>query len=155
MTTHSNSDTISTLNTLIETCRDGEQGFRSASERASGVDLKQLFSTLAFQRSTFKHELETHVERLGGKPADLGHAAGVVHRGWMAVKAGVSSDGDGALLDECERGEEFADKAYAKALDQALPSEIRTLVGRQASEVKASHARMTQQQQESTAGVAS
>ncbi len=37
-------DTISTLNTLIETCKDGQEGFRLAAEAVTGdEDLKVLF----------------------------------------------------------------------------------------------------------------
>ena len=38
-------DYISTLNGLIETCKDGEQGFRSAAEGVQRADLKTLFNS--------------------------------------------------------------------------------------------------------------
>ena len=97
---------------------------------------------MASQRATFKHELEVQVERFGGAPADLGHAAGLVHRGWMAVKATVSRDDDQAILDECERGEDYAKKAYTDALAKSLPSEVRPLVSRQADDVRLAHDRV-------------
>jgi len=142
MSTDTNEEAVSVMNDLIETCRDGEKGFASAAERADRPDLKQLFSTLSTQRAKFTHELEVEVERFGGKPADMGHVAGAVHRGWMAVKASVTSDDDGAILDECERGEDFAKKAYADALGKTLPSDLRPLVARQAVDVRAAHDRV-------------
>jgi uncharacterized protein (TIGR02284 family) len=134
-----NNEAVSVLNDLIETCRDGEQGFKAAAERAEDADLKHVFSRFSSQRATFKHELEVQVERYGGTPADLGHAAGLAHRGWMAVKAAVSRDDDQSLLDECERGEDFAKKAYTDALGKALPSDLRPIVMRQADDVRAAH----------------
>jgi len=138
MSTDANADAVSAMNNLIETCKDGQKGFAAAAERADRGDLKQLFTTLSSQRATFTHELEVEVGRLGGKPADLGHVAAIVHRGWMAVKSGVKDDTDGAILDECERGEDFAKKAYADVLEKALPTDVRPLIARQADDVRAS-----------------
>ena len=142
MSTDTNEEAVSVMNDLIETCRDGEKGFAAASERADRPDLKQLFSTLSSQRATFTHELEVQVERFGGKPADMGHVAGAVHRGWMAVRSTVTSDDDKSILDECERGEDFAKKAYTDALGKPLPSALHSLVARQADDVRASHDRV-------------
>ena len=137
-----NKDAVSVMNDLIETCRDGKSGFASAAERAERADLKQLFASLSSQRASFTHELEVRVEGLGGKPADMGHVAGAAHRGWMAVKATVSSDDDGAILDECERGEDYAKKAYAGALEKELPTDLRSLISRQADDVRMAHDRV-------------
>lgn len=139
MSSDTNNEAVSVMNDLIETCRDGEKGFTAAAERADSVDLKQLFSTLATQRKTFTHELEVEVARIGGTPADMGHVAAVAHRGWMAVKAAVTTDDDQSILDECERGEDYAKKAYADALEKTLPSDLRPLVMRQADDVRTAH----------------
>lgn len=142
MSTDMNDEAVSVMNDLIETCRDGEKGFTTAAERAVRPDLKNLFSTLATQRATFKHELEVQVERIGGKPADMGHVAAVAHRGWIAVKSALSTDDDMSILEECERGEDFAKKAYTDALGKSLPSDLRPLVARQADDVRSAHDRV-------------
>lgn len=134
-----NDQAVSVLNDLIETCRDGEKGFTSAAEHAERAELKQLFTTLASQRGTFVHELEVKVAGLGGKPADMGHVAAAAHRGWMSVKSAIASNDDAAILDECERGEDFAKKAYADALQKTLPADVQPIVARQASEVRVAH----------------
>ena len=139
MSSDTNKEAVSVMNALIETCRDGEKGFTAAAERADSAELKQLFSTLATQRQTFTHDLEVEIERIGGTPADMGHAAGLAHRGWMAVKAAVSADDDQSILDECERGEDHAKKAYADALGKTLPTDVRPLVMRQADDVRSAH----------------
>ena len=38
-----NDDIIDTLNKLIETCKDGEYGFRTSAEHAKSADLKSVF----------------------------------------------------------------------------------------------------------------
>ncbi len=142
MQTESNANdgnAVSLLNDLIETCRDGEKGFRSAAEKTERGDLKQLFDRLSAQRASFVTELEVQVNNLGGKPADLGHVAAVAHRGWIAVKSTVTGHDDGAILEECERGEDFAKKAYADALTKELPESVQPVIARQASDVRAAH----------------
>ena len=41
--TTSNDEVISTLNGLIQTCKDGEEGFRDAAENVKSVSLKTSF----------------------------------------------------------------------------------------------------------------
>jgi uncharacterized protein (TIGR02284 family) len=42
-----NEDVISTLNGLIETCKDGQEGFQSAAEGVKNSQYKQLFNEYA------------------------------------------------------------------------------------------------------------
>ena len=42
-----------TLNTLIETCRDGSRGFQLAADHVSSRDLKEFFANTALQRERF------------------------------------------------------------------------------------------------------
>ena len=44
-----------------------------------------------------------------------------------------------AILDECERGEDAAKRAYEEALQDDLPADVRTLIGKQYREVKMNH----------------
>jgi hypothetical protein len=67
-TTASNDDVISTLNGLIETCKDGQNGFKEAAEGVDRSDLKSLFYEFSQQRSQFAGELQSLVQSLGGDP---------------------------------------------------------------------------------------
>ena len=59
-------DTISTLNSLIETCKDGQEGFRLAAEAISGdEDLKAFLFSCSLQRSKFAGELQSEAINLG------------------------------------------------------------------------------------------
>jgi Domain of unknown function (DUF2383) len=47
----SNEDVVPVLNNLIETCKDGQNGFQTAAQGISRDDLKLLFENYAQQRA--------------------------------------------------------------------------------------------------------
>jgi uncharacterized protein (TIGR02284 family) len=59
---------ISTLNSLIQTCDDGSQGFLMAADAVQDAALKELFRTYGRERDEFAEELRGEVRRLGGTP---------------------------------------------------------------------------------------
>jgi uncharacterized protein (TIGR02284 family) len=131
---------VSALDDLIKTCKDGESGFRAAAEAVSDSNLRHLFESYAQQRAEFAAELQRELRRLADdEPADSGHASAALHRGWIDVKATLTGRDEAAIIAECERGEDVAVQAFRKALDSELPSEIRVLVERQFLEVKDAH----------------
>lgn len=138
------SNSISTLNDLIETLKDGQEGFRAAAADVTSPDLKTLFSELSLQRSKFAGELQALAHSLGDKdPADSGSTAGALHRGWIDLKAALVKQDNHAILAECERGEDIAVAAYKKALENAnLGSNISESLQRQYAEIKAAHDRI-------------
>ena|SRR5687768_13199752 len=135
----SNEQVISTLNGLIETCRDGQEGFRTAAEAVRRAELKEFFHDCSRQRASFAGELQDEVRRLGGEPADSGSVAGSLHRGWMGLRAAATGGDDDSILEECARGEDSALAAYRAALDVDLPASVRAMVERQFAEVKKAH----------------
>jgi uncharacterized protein (TIGR02284 family) len=137
-----NDRVISTLNNLIETCKDGEQGFRTAADGVRSSDLKTLFHTYAQQRSRFAAELQSEVRRLGGDPERTGSTVGALHRGWIDIKSAVTGRDDNSIIAECERGEDSAVRNYEDALREHLPSDIQSIVGRQFNHIKEAHDRI-------------
>jgi uncharacterized protein (TIGR02284 family) len=101
-------DAVSVLNNLIETCKDGEAGFRHAAEKASESSLKTLFLKYAGQRAGYAQELQSLVAAAGEKPAESGSITASFHRGWISLKEAVAKNDDKALVDEAEAGEEEA-----------------------------------------------
>ena len=72
-------DLVRTLNKLIETCKDGEYGFRSSAEYAQSAPIRQLFLTRATGCAQAAAELQTLVQRYGEvrtPPQPLAHLAG-------------------------------------------------------------------------------
>ncbi|HEY0406107.1 MAG TPA: PA2169 family four-helix-bundle protein [Pyrinomonadaceae bacterium] len=137
-----NNDVISTLNNLIETCKDGQNGFQTAAEGVKSSDLKTLFLGYSQQRAQFAGELQNEVLRLGGDPEQAGSVAATLHRGWMDIKAAVTGADESAVIAECERGEDSAVKNYKDALNQNLPQDIRGVVEQQYTQVQAAHDRI-------------
>jgi uncharacterized protein (TIGR02284 family) len=133
------SEVIDTLNDLIETCKDGEYGFRASAEQAKSASLRSNLLARSAECATAADQLRAHVVQLGGKPEDSGSAAGAMHRGWVAVKATLTNYDDVAVLEECERGEDTAMATYRDALDTSLPPPIRNLVEHQYEGVKRNH----------------
>jgi uncharacterized protein (TIGR02284 family) len=148
-----NDKAISCLNNLIETCKDGEDGFKTAAVGVSRADLRTLFNTFSQQRAQFAAELQNEVRRIGGDPERSGTVAGSLHRGWMDVKSAVTGKDDNAILSECERGEESAVKNYEGAMaDQSLPAHLREIVRRQYAAVKETHDRVRSLERATGAG---
>src|SRR5882757_729373 len=73
----------SVLNSLIESCKDGQEGFRSAFQDVKNVDLKSLFSELSMQRQQFAGELQTLVRDMGEEMETEGSFGAAFRRGWM------------------------------------------------------------------------
>jgi uncharacterized protein (TIGR02284 family) len=130
----------STLNELIQTSKDGENGFRAAAESVQDSNLRHLLESYAQQRAEFAAELQLEVRRLAQDPVDTGHATAALHRSWMDIKTALTSRDEAAVIAECERGEDTAVGVYRKALDSDhLPEDLRMIVQRQASEVEQAH----------------
>ncbi|HCC57767.1 MAG TPA: aldehyde dehydrogenase [Solibacterales bacterium] len=132
-------EVISTLNDLIETCKDGGEGFRTAAEHVSSPITKSLFSEFSSQRSKFASELQVEVTRLGGEAQKSGSISGAAHRGWLDLKSAVTKGDDSAIVAEAERGEDNAKKHYREAVSKDLPTEVRSIVERQARSVQEAH----------------
>ncbi len=138
-----NDKVISCLNNLIETCKDGQDGFRTAAEGVARPDLKTLFNTFSQQRAQFAAELQNEVRRLGGNPEQTGSVAASLHRGWIDIKSAVTGKDDNAVISECERGEDSAVRNYEEALnDESLPENLRDVIRRQFAAVKEAHDRV-------------
>ena len=132
-------DVIDALQDLAECCKDGEYGFRACAEQAERQDLKSTFLQRADDCRGAAQELNNQIRSLGGTSENHGSAAGALHRGWVAVKATLSTYDDKSVLEECERGEDNAKARYTKALKQPLPAAIKLLVERQMQGLQRNH----------------
>lgn len=143
---------ISTLNNLIETCKDGENGFRTAAAGVKDRELKILFDTYSRQRAKFAAALQDEIRVLGGDPEKSGSTAAVLHRGWINIKSTVTGQDEGAVISECERGEDSAVRNYEDALKENLPADAKSTVQRQFAQVKEAHDRIRSLERASSAG---
>jgi uncharacterized protein (TIGR02284 family) len=134
--------TVSALNDLIETCKDGEEGFRTAADGLQDPQTKSLFQQYSRQRAEMARQLQDEVSRLGGAPERSGSLSASLHRGWMNIKTAIAGRDDQLIIAEAERGEDIAKKAYESALQQPLEPRARALVEQQAAQVGAVHDRV-------------
>jgi uncharacterized protein (TIGR02284 family) len=134
---------ISTVNSVIETLKDGQEGFRQASEAVKDTDLKSLFSEYSLQRSKFAGELQDALRALGeSNPETTSSTAGALHRAWINLKSAITNQDDHAILSECERGEDSAVAEYKKALAANLSAPLRDIISRQSVDVISAHDRI-------------
>ena len=125
------SDSVSILNDLTETSKDGQKGFETSAEEAKSAELKQVFRQYSQECAAAVSELQELVRALGGDPEKSGSTLGALHRGWVDLKAKITGHDDLAILEEVERGEDVAKSNYQKSLEKDLPIDIRAVVQRQ------------------------
>ena len=131
-----------TLKNLIQILHDGRDGYRQAAEQVKEPSAQHLFETLAIQRAQFAGELEPLLAEAGEDDAQDqgGTVSGAVHRGWIDLKAALTKQDVHSILEEVERGEDSAKKAYRDALDEAdLSEDVRSVIQRQSTEVLKAH----------------
>ena len=135
-----NSDVVKAINEVIETCKDGEYGFRTCAANATSTALRQVFEQRAHDCAKGAAELQALVGQYGGKAEDGGSVLGALHRGWVKVVDTVTGTSDKAILDECERGEDAALARYRAALKEAdLPADVRAVLAHQQEGVQRNH----------------
>ena len=142
---------VSVLNELIETCRDGQAGFKEAADNVKSPDLKSLFNEVSAQRMQFAVELQGEVRALGGDGEKTGSTAGTLHRAWINIKGNLTGKSDQAILNEVERGEDSAVNAYAEASKKDLPGVLRNVVLKQYENIRNVHDRVRQLRDAKTA----
>jgi len=131
--------TLGILNDLIEINKDGQDGFRDASENVKNHELKTLFAKYSLQRAKFAGDLQQQVISHGEEPEKTSSVASAIHRGWIDLKSAFTDGGDHAILAECERGEDLAVSTYRSALEEEIPANIRIMLLEQAAVVEAAH----------------
>ena len=133
---------ITTLNNLIETLKDGEQGFRAAAESLKDAQVKSQFLAFSRQRGEMARQLQEEVRRLGGDPERTGSVTGSMQRGWMNIKSVVTGRDDRAIIAEAERGEDGAKQVFEDALRTDLPPSTLSLIQQQTAQVRSVHDRV-------------
>lgn len=141
MTDHTNSDEITTLNTLTATLIDSVTGFEDAAANIEGTSrLQQLFRERASERRRVVEDLRAEVRRLGGNPEDGGSFLGKAHQRFLDLKAMVTGHDEQAVINEVERGEDYLKEKFETALESGnFASETRAVVEQAYQSVRAGH----------------
>ncbi len=137
-----NAEVVEILNDLIAINNDRMSGYERALKelKSEDADLKPLFISMIDESREVKMELGTEVEVLKGDMESGSTAGGKIYRAWMDVKALFTGHDRHAILQNCEYGEDAAQKAYKTALEaEHLPGYLRDLIFEQQQMLKASH----------------
>ena len=128
-------DIIDTLNDLIATCRDSEEGFGKAAKGVHNDELRRRLIRIARQRAEFAEELTGQVKAIDGNPAASGHLSSIQHRGWRELETTLRPKDDATLLAECQTGEQNTLRHYEQALKRDLPAGVVPVVEQQRAAV--------------------
>jgi uncharacterized protein (TIGR02284 family) len=135
-------NTAEVLNDLIQINNDRIEGYQKAIEHLelTDSDLRTLFTSFITQSEELKAELQNEVSSLGGEIEQGTTASGKIYHAWMDIKAVFTGNDRQAALNNCEFGEDAAQKAYrtAEASEDLLPN-ARILITNQKMELKSAH----------------
>jgi uncharacterized protein (TIGR02284 family) len=134
-----NKEVYSTVHHLIERCKDGAKGYKTAAEDVEDSDLKQLFMKYAVQRDSMITELQDELHKMGKTDDESSSLEGTIHRIWIDIKSAISSNDRKRILEECERGEDYAVDAFEEARKADLPPRLKQIVEQQYQDVKNAH----------------
>lgn len=139
----SNSEDIGVLNRLIEMTIDSADGYREAAEDVNNPELKTIFERRARERLAAFASLQSQVKALGGQPEDEGSLLASVHRVFVNLRSAVKN-GDLAVVDEVERGEDRIKSKYEDAISGGkLSASSLTVAQRAYQSVRSAHDEMS------------
>ncbi len=134
------SDDAKAAKDLVETLKDGEKGFASASEKlkdGNHAEWAGKLQHLSEQRAGFQREIVALGHEYGDNVDESGSAVAALHRGWLSVKDALTGDDAGGVLSAALTGEDHTVSEYEKALEQDLSDGFRDVVTRQHAAVVA------------------
>jgi len=103
-------------------------------------DLKGIFTTYIDQSRNLRNALGTEVQAFGADMEKSTTGSGKIYRAWMDVKALFTGHDRQTVLNNCEFGEDAAQKAYKEALTtENLPAYLFALITRQKEELRGAH----------------
>ena len=130
------------LNDLIQINNDRVAGYEKAIEelQSEDADLKALFVKMIGESHNYKMALATEVQALG-EDAETGTTnSGKIYRAWMDVKAIFTGHDRKTILNNCEFGEDAAQRAYKMALEEdGISADLRALITEQKASLRTSH----------------
>jgi len=135
---------IEVLNDLIRINNDRIVGYERAIKETKDldVDLRAMFEGMVRESQQYKQELVDKVRQMGGDNVEGSTTiSGKIYRAWMDVKATFSGHSRKAVLENCEFGEDAAQRAYEAALasDADMDPQCRQLISNQQKALKNSH----------------
>jgi uncharacterized protein (TIGR02284 family) len=133
---------LSMLSDLIETSKDGERGFSMATQDNREPGVADVLKDGEESSRVAATELREQMQLLGGAAEESGPVGAPMYRGWTNFKAVTISRDTKLILEECERGADYARSRYEAAIKLDLPESARAIVERQYQRVMAIQGRL-------------
>jgi uncharacterized protein (TIGR02284 family) len=137
-----NKENAEILNDLIQINNDRIAGYEKAIDelKSDDSDLKPVFLEMIKQSHKLKANLVQEVQVIGEEAESGTTTSGKIYRAWMDVKAIFTGQDRETVLNNCEFGEDAAQKAYQMALEEdTLNANLRALVSEQKFDLRGSH----------------
>ena len=123
------------LDHVVAVCIDSEKRYRHAANDVERANLETFFNRQADSRKQFIDEFEAERHRLGVDRQPSGTFSGFIDR--VALDFSVAmSKGDTGVVEWCRADDEAVIDAYAKALAENLPADLRKMIERQLIEIR-------------------
>jgi uncharacterized protein (TIGR02284 family) len=119
---------------LVETLKDGRNGFASAAEKLRDSERPEVAATLqrlSEQRAGFARDIVAMGHEYGDDVEESGSVAAALHRGWLSLKDALTGDDASGVLGAAVTGEDHAVSEYEKALEEDLSDGFRAVVQQQ------------------------
>lgn len=126
------------LITLIESSRNGHDGYMEVANGINSAAYKTMFAEYALQRRRFAAQLANAITELGGDPDEDG-----VVDAWGNIRAVIMGGDHGSIFAAIESAEDATINAYEKAIEyKAMPSHIHAIVDDQCAHIIQAHDRI-------------
>jgi uncharacterized protein (TIGR02284 family) len=136
----SDTDTITLLNQLIVTSKNGEAALRAAASEAHHDELRRSLTEYSQFFHDAAREMQEAVLRLGGHPKGIGTFGNTVHRWVLHMKALTEGRNEAVILDSVESDEREADRHFDDAVEHWQTSpEVHAMLERQRDEARRRH----------------
>lgn len=135
------------LNDLVEINNDRIEGYETAIEnlKPEDQDLKSLFISMIDESRKCKMALSNELNVLKSETEEGTTTSGKLYRAWMDVKAAFTGHDRKSVLENCEFGEDAAQKAYKDAAnEEGLPANLKALILEQKAALRESHDKVKQ-----------
>lgn len=129
------------LDDLIVTTIDSVRGYRHAADHSTDPRYTEFFEAMVAERQQVVDELQAESRVMGATPNEHGSVAGGVHRRILDIRTAFGG-GDGAILSEIERGEDYLKEEFERVLaDGAIAPDVLESVRRCYQSVLHGHSR--------------
>ena len=118
-------DDLTQLKNIQDLLEDSRKGYLEAAANADNRIVKEMLIGLGASRVKLLGEVLTLSRKAdpGKEPREGGTLKGDLHRAWMDIREALGTNETTAMLNECERGEEFLLDRYDAVVEKDVAPE--------------------------------